>query len=190
MWAEPDEKAARDALAPLLARDDLVFDSLAVACYPDILLDMPAADPSAPPPGFVGGNALLAELGDEAVDELVSFRERHPASVLLLRSLGGAYADVAQEDTPFPARDATWFAMAGAFDIPGVLDVAGRADALRLEERLDALGCGFYGNFTTSTDAALAAKMFPPPTMARLAAVKREWDPQNLLRRNHNVLPA
>ncbi|WP_344054573.1 FAD-binding oxidoreductase [Microbacterium lacus] len=190
VWAEPDEEAARDALAPLLARDDLVFDSLAVARYPDILLDMPAADPSAPPPGFAGGNALLAELGDEAVDELVSFRERHPASVLLLRSLGGAYADVAQEDTPFPARDATWFAMAGAFDLPGVLDVAGRADALRLEERLDALGCGFYGNFTTSTDAALAAKVFPPPTMARLAAVKREWDPQNLFRRNHNVLPA
>lgn len=190
VWAGSDEGAAYSALESLLGRDDLARESIAVTRYPDILLDMPAADPSAPPPGFVGGNALLAELTDGGLEELVSFRRRHPASVVLLRSLGGAYADVAQEDTPFPARDATWFAMAGAFDIPGVLDAAGRADAMRVGARLDALGSGFYGNFTTSTDAALVAKMFPPATMARLAAVKREWDPQNIFRRNHNVLPA
>lgn len=190
VWAGTDEEAARAALAPLLHRSDLELLDLAVARYPDILLDMPASDPAAPMPGFVGGNTLLVELGDDAIDELVSFRERHPASVLLLRSLGGAFADVAQDDSPFPAREATWFAMAGAFDVPGMLDDAGRADALAAWDRLDLLGAGYYGNFTTSTDAAGVAKMFPPATMARLAAIKAQVDPENIFRRNHNVLPA
>jgi len=36
----------------------------------------------------------------------------------------------------------------------------------------------------------LARRIYPPATMARLAAVKRTWDPQNLFSRCHNVHPA
>jgi hypothetical protein len=32
--------------------------------------------------------------------------------------------------------------------------------------------------------------MYPPATLARLREVKRTWDPGNLFRRNHNILPA
>jgi hypothetical protein len=32
--------------------------------------------------------------------------------------------------------------------------------------------------------------MYPPETMARLAAVKRAWDPSNVFDRNHNIVPA
>ena len=31
--------------------------------------------------------------------------------------------------------------------------------------------------------------MYPPATMARLAAIKHEWDPGNVFCRNHNVKP-
>jgi FAD/FMN-containing dehydrogenase len=155
-----------------------------------VLLDAPAFDPEQPMPGFIGGNTLLRELDDDAIGRLVGFREQNPASVVLLRSLGGAYGDVAQDDTPFPARDATWFAMAGAFDIPGMLDDDGRAAALSTWDGIEALGAGVYGNFTVSTDASWAQRMYPPATMSRLAAVKREWDPDNLFRRNHNIAPA
>ena len=105
-------------------------------------MEMPAADPEQPMPGFVGGNTLLRELSDEAIDRLVSFREANPASVLFLRSLGGAFGDVPQDDTPFPARDATWFAMAGAFDIPGLSTTrAGRC--IQAEwDAIEALGKG------------------------------------------------
>jgi FAD/FMN-containing dehydrogenase len=190
VWIGDDEDAARRALAPLFETPGLAEREFGVQSYPDILLETPEFDPEHPMPGFVGGNTLLRELGDDAIERIVAFRQQNPASVAFLRSLGGAYADVAQADTPFPARDATWFAMAGAFDVPGMLDDAGRAAALAAWDAIEALGAGVYGNFTTSTDPSWAQRMYPAETMARLAAVKREWDPQNVFRRNHNIAPA
>jgi FAD/FMN-containing dehydrogenase len=188
-WIGEDESAARSALAPLLAVDGVTEISLSAMPYPDILMDMPAMDPDMRPPGFLGGNTLLRDLSDEAIDRLVSFREAHTASVIFLRSLGGAFGDVPQDDTPFPARDATWFAMAGAFDMPGLVDDESRPLIQAEWDAIDALGHGIYGNFTPSTDRALAARMFTPATMARLVAIKRQWDPQNLFSRCHNVRP-
>ncbi|TDN92367.1 FAD-binding oxidoreductase [Microbacterium sp. BK668] len=190
VWAGSDEEALRAALAPLLTVEGVVLNDLAARVYPDILLDHPVPEPEQQMPGFLGGNTLLPELDDDAIDALVSFRESTPASVLLLRSLGGAFGDVPQDATPFPARNATWFAMAGAFDIPGLVDDAQRA---RLEEAwaaIEARGAGVYGNFSTTTDPAFAERMYPAGTMARLAAVKATWDPRNVFARNHNVVPA
>ncbi|SFS08917.1 FAD/FMN-containing dehydrogenase [Microbacterium sp. cf046] len=189
VWIGGDEDSARTALAPLLDRDDVHETEIATTAYPDVLMEMPAADPDSPMPGFVGGNTLLRQLTDDAIERLVAFREANEASVLFLRSLGGAFSDVPQERSAFPARDATWFAMAGAFDIPGLVDDESRSAILGAWNAIEALGAGVYGNFTTSTDTAIAGKMYPPATMRRLAAVKREWDPANVFSRNHNVLP-
>jgi FAD/FMN-containing dehydrogenase len=190
VWAGVDEEAARRALAPLRDAAGLSEREFGVRRYPDILLETPEFDPEQPMPGFIGGNTLLRELSDEAIDGLVAFREQNPASVVFLRSLGGAYGDVPQADTPFPARDATWFAMAGAFDVPGMLDDAGRAEAQSAWSAIEELGAGVYGNFTTSTDPSWTQRMFPADTMMRLSAIKREWDPGNVFCRNHNVRPA
>jgi len=190
VWIGDDEHAARRALEPLLRTDGVSEASFEVTRYPEILLDMPPADPDEPMPGFVGGNTLLGELTDDAIDRLVSFREANTASVLFLRSLGGAFADVPQERSAFPARAATWFAMAGAFDVPGLLDDDSRPAVLAAWDAIEGLGAGVYGNFSTTTDSAFAAKMFPGATMSRLAAVKADWDPTNVFSRNHNVLPA
>lgn len=190
VWIGSDEDAARDALAPLREAPGITERAFGRQQYFDILLQTPEFDPERPMPGFVGGNTLLRELGDDAIDRLVTFREQNPASVVFLRSLGGAYGDVAQGDSPFPARDATWFAMAGAFDVPGMLDDQKRAEVTAAWDAIEALGAGVYGNFTTSTDPSWAERMYPAETMARLAAIKREWDPANLFCRNHNVRPA
>ncbi|MHC2999484.1 FAD-binding oxidoreductase [Microbacterium sp. HJ5] len=189
-WIGDDEDAARAALAPLLALEGVSETELGVRSYPDILMDMPAADPDQPMPGFVGGNTLLEELTDDAVDRLASFREANQASVLFLRSLGGAFGDVPQGDTAFPARHATWFAMAGAFDVPGLVHDGNRPLIQAEWDAIEALGAALYGNFTVSTDPALVSRMYSPETIARLAEVKRRWDPQNLFCRNHNVRPA
>lgn len=190
VWAGTEEDRARDALSALLAAPGVVERALGVRRYPDVLMETPEYDPETPMPGFVGGNTLLRALDDEAIERLASFRETQPASVLFLRSLGGAYADVPREASAFPARDATWFAMAGAFDVPGLLDDRSRARALVDWAAIERRGAGVYGNFTTSTDRGWAERMYPPHTMARLQTVKRQWDPGNLFRRNHNVSPA
>ncbi|KRA23899.1 hypothetical protein ASD65_05290 [Microbacterium sp. Root61] len=189
-WVGTDVEAARAVLAPLLEIDGITEVEGGVRRYRDVLLEAPPFDPAMPMPGFVGGNTLLRVLDAELVSLLTGFRERYPASVLMLRSVGGAYGDVAQDDSPFPARTATWFAMAGAFDIPGLLDAEARAGAQRDWDAIEAHGDGIYTNFTVSTDAEIARKAFPPATMARLARVKQEWDPQNVFSRNHNVRPA
>lgn len=189
VWTGTDAEAARRALAPLASAPGVTERDFGVQDYPDVLLEAPEFDPDQPTPGFVGGNTLLPVLDDDTIDRVVSFRERHPASVAFLRSLGGAYGDVAQDDSAFPARDATWFAMAGAFDVPGMLDDQTRAQVVGEWDAIEAAGAGVYGNFTISTDASFAERMYPPETMARLAAVKRVWDPGNVFCRNHNVKP-
>ncbi|MFB9645255.1 FAD-binding oxidoreductase [Microbacterium terregens] len=188
-WIGDDEAAARAALAPLLALDGVEEMELGARAYPGILIEAPAADPDQPMPGLIGGNTLLHELSEDALERLVAFRETHEPSALLLRSLGGAFGDVPQDASAFPARDATWFAMAFAFDIPGMLDDAGRSRIAADWDAIEALGEGFYGNFTMSTEPGLVSHMFSPETMARLAAVKRDWDPGNVFCRNHNVRP-
>lgn len=188
VWAGTDEDAARAALAPLAAAgvSELEFG---VQAYPDVLLEAPEFDPEQPMPGFVGGNTLLRDLDDDAIDRLVTFREQNPASVAFLRSLGGAFGDVSQGDSAFPSRDASWFAMAGAFDIPGMLDDDARAAAESAWAAIEAKGTGVYGNFVPSTDDTFAERIYSPETMARLSAVKRQWDPGNVFCRNHNIKP-
>jgi len=189
VWVGTDEGAARRALAPLASAPGVTEREFGVQDYPDVLLEAPEFDPDQPMPGFVGGNTLLRALDDDAVEKLVRFREAHPASVVFLRSLGGAFGDLDQDASAFPARDATWFAMAGAFDVPGMLDDDTRAEVVAEWDAIEAKGAGVYGNFTVSTDASFAERMYPPATMARLAAVKRQWDPGNVFCRNHNVKP-
>ena len=142
-------------------------------------------------PGFIGGNTLLRELTDEAIERLVSFREANQASVLFLRSLGGAYGDVPQDATAFPARDATWFAMAGAFDIPGLVTDESRATASRRSGTPSAR----WARPSTATSRRRPIRRWSractrPRRWRAWPRLKREWDPQNLFCRCHNVQPA
>ncbi len=190
VWAGADAAALEAVLAPVLALEAVSVRVLGVRPYPDILLDHPLPDAAQPMPGFIGGNTLAVHLDDALVDAVVSFRERNEASVVFLRSLGGAFGDVPQDATPFPARDATWFVMAGGFDLPGLVTDADRTRIAGEWNAIEERGAGVYGNFSTSTDASFVSRMYDATTTARLAAIKREWDPTNLFSRNHNVAPA
>lgn len=187
---DSDVDAVRALLAPVAAVPGVHEEDLARRAYPDILLEMPAADPDQPVPRILGGNTLLAELDDDTIRLLTDFRARRPASVLLLRSLGGAYGDVPQDDTPFPARRATWFAMGAAFAMPGMLDEEAIAATRRELDAIGERGLAAYGNFVPETDPVWARRMYLGDTWQRLAGIKRRWDPHNLFRRNHNVPPA
>ena len=50
-------------------------------------------------------------------------------------------------------------------------------------------GVGTYINFQGSATAADVAAAYPPATYARLAAVKRAYDPDNRFALNHNIKP-
>lgn len=189
VWAGSDPDAARAALAPLLALDGVDGDVEAIR-YVDVLAHMPGVEETGQvPPGFIGGNALVRDLDDATIDGLIAFRRDYPGSVVFLRSLGGAYSDVPEEATAFSGRAAGFFVMAGAFDIPQLVDDATRARAAADWERIAAPGIGLYGNFIADAKGGLIERMHAPETLARLRGLKRRWDPQNLFSRNHNIAP-
>lgn len=188
VWAGPEPDRLRAVLEPISAVDG-VRTEVTTPAYREVLLEMPEpeGEEAAAPPGFLGGNGLFAELDDALIAQLVAFRRSYPASVVFLRSLGGAVGDVAQEDTAFPARSATWFVLAGAFDIPGMLDDDTRA-AIRSDWRaIEAGRLAEYGNFADTERPEAVPGMFTDAGLTRLRATKAVWDPQNLFRRNHNI---
>jgi FAD/FMN-containing dehydrogenase len=52
-----------------------------------------------------------------------------------------------------------------------------------------ALGSGAYVGFLGSANPEEVAAAYPPDTYRRLAAIKRRYDPGNVLRRTHNIHP-
>jgi hypothetical protein len=128
------------------------------------------------------------DLDDAAVDALVGTLTTAGAQMVLLRWLGGAFGDVAPDATAVAFRDAEVFVVAAAFAPPG----AAPEEAGRLQSALDPIAdltIGAYGNFTNSTAGVFPSRMYPPETLARLRELKRQWDPQNLFSRNHNIAP-
>lgn len=190
VWAGDDVDAFEASLAPIAAAEG-VHATVTTPAYREILLEMPGpeeGDDAQGPPGFIGGNGLFAELDDVLIDRLVAFRAAYPASVVFLRSLGGAFGDVPQEQTAFPARSATWFVMAGGFDIPGLVDDDTRAAILADWRQIESGRLAEYGNFADTERPHAVPGMFTSAAYDRLRSVKAQWDPQNIFRRNHNIV--
>lgn len=109
-------------------------------------------------------------------------------AALSLRSMGGAAARVSPNATAFAHRDAEAM-LAAAFLIPDTAPPGLLDQAMSRWSRVAALGSGAYVGFLGSADPADVAAAYPPDTYRRLATVKRRYDPANVFRRTHNVLP-
>ena len=106
------------------------------------------------------------------------------------RGLCGALARVPADSTAFAHRDKRYF-----FAIIGLwLDAAedpavhmAWTEALWRVTRAE--GAGVYVNFLENEGAERVRDAYPPATFARLAAIKRRYDPQNIFRFNQNIPP-
>jgi FAD/FMN-containing dehydrogenase len=132
----------------------------------------------------------LARLDDELIDRLCKLHHTAPGPQceIHLQQMGGAVARVADDGTSFPERL-----------MPFVLNsVTGWHDpdqssahtdwARAVIEAASAASTGrAYVNFLGDPDAARTA--YGERTYARLASLKRRYDPTNVFRRNQNVQP-
>jgi FAD/FMN-containing dehydrogenase len=132
------------------------------------------------------------ELRPEALDALVDHVSVSvPGASFSVTAQGGAIARVDEDATAFTGRTAAFdFSADSTWDDPAD-DDANRAwvrDAMAFVEP-DAI-VGRYANENADAGPAETRLMYGDAKLARLADLKRTWDPDNVFRLNHNVAPA
>jgi FAD/FMN-containing dehydrogenase len=152
----------------------------------------------AAPPGlrnyFRGGYA--AELSNDLIDVMLGHGARIPSpmSAIHLHHMGGAVSRVRPADTAFSGRAAAYtYNLISTWTDPaedGQHIGANRELAAQLAPLSQQ---GSYVNFLTDTAGDSNARVraaYGDALYQRLARLKREFDPGNLFRANHNIRPA
>jgi FAD/FMN-containing dehydrogenase len=182
-----DTDLGEAAVAPLRSLGDPIVDLLAPMPYlalqqlVDPLWEAGAAN--------YFTSVFLDGIPDPAVDTLVEAHGRSaPApmtSELHVHHLGGAVSRVTEDSTPFSHRRSPFLlnCVVRAQDAADLPRIAAWAQQTR--EDMAQFGRGPYVNFTGEGGAERAA--YPPQTYARLAEVKRRYDPNNVFRFNQNI---
>ena len=146
-----------------------------------------------PGPHVYWRSHFLTGLPDEAIDIMVAGGQRRAlaAERRAVEHLGGAVARVGQDDTAFDHRDAEYnFAVIARWTDPAEAE-ANIAWARELWEAMQPFARGVYVNYLGVGDSAERVRAaYSPEKYARLAALKREYDPENLFHRNQNIPPA
>ena len=133
-------------------------------------------------------------LTPEVLDELVGHTAEAPGDLSIGVSVfGGAVNRVSDDATAWPTRAARYelSADAGVWDDPADDDrfIGWTRRAMELMRPV-ALPYGRYTNSITSPGSELARDIYGDTKYARIAALKRSWDPENVFLGNHNVAPA
>jgi FAD/FMN-containing dehydrogenase len=174
------------AIEPLREISEPVMDTFDQ--IPAAALNRIAMDPEQPVPGL-GHGGVIRELPDEAIDAFVGAAGAESGSPLLLaevRQLGGALGRPAENAGALEKLDA-------AFTLFGVGLPMTPEMGEAIEKHLDLLheamepwaGEGGYFNFAERPCEIEA--ILPAETCKRLADVKRQWDPDDLIRASHAV---
>jgi hypothetical protein len=173
------------AIEPLLELGTVAAASISERRYAEILEEAQL------PPGvrLTSRNTLLPRLDDDVIEAIDRLSGTPAPVVIAARSLGGAFGRVASDATAFAHRDAEVMVQGGVV-LPMTSTDADVDRALIPWQVVAAYGVGTYINFQGSATAEDVAAAYPPATYARLAAVKRAYDPDNLFALNHNVEPA
>ena len=130
-------------------------------------------------------------LGPDQAERIVAAMSDRPNAmgVVQIRALGGAMGRVPVEETAFAHRDHKLMVNVVAMYMPGDERgsfrpwIDGLAGELQDSE-------GAYTGFLGDEGEARVRAAYPAATWERLAAVKQEYDPENLFRLNQNIPPA
>ena len=107
-----------------------------------------------------------------------------------LQTYGGAITDVPDDDAAFSQRSTRFEYVAATGWTDPAEDAARIAAARASATRLEPYASGVYVNVLGDDGAAGVQRAYPPAKLARLAAVKAVYDPDNVFHLNQNVPPA
>lgn len=185
-WSGPTDAGA-SVLAPIRSLAEPLVDLVAPVPYPQMF---PPIDPDYHPTA-VSRSVLLDDvdlaLAEQLMDRLAG---TDGMRVIQLRALGGAISRVPADATAYAHRSSRIMGNVAAF-VDGPDDRTTRtawvADTAALLDQGDP---GVYVNFLAEEGPERVRAAYPGATWDRLAAIKAEYDPTNLFRRNQNVPPA
>jgi len=181
-----DPMLATQALGPILRLGTVIEDDVALKPYADVL-----ADGMVPPPGieiFTRSGFVDKESVSDVLQILVEVGTSEGSPIIAVRSVGGAVSRVADGATAYAHRQAElMFATSTVGPKPAIEAARPALDAIwaRLAPHVN----GAYANFLALATAEEVSAIYPAETYQRLAAVKRQYDPDNLFARNHNIRP-
>ncbi len=136
---------------------------------------------------------FVRTLPDEAIDAHIEHAAKIPTdlSMMHLYPIDGAAHRVGEQETAWSARDATW-----SMVISGVDPDPARAAAITRWAKdywaaVHAFSMnGGYSNFMMDDEGEARVRAAYGDNYARLAAIKRKYDPDNLFHVNQNIRPA
>ena len=175
--ADRDTIVAR--LQPFVELAPLVQHQVVVTPYAEVM-NLHATEEQHGRGEPVGRSGLLNAITPAFAAEIAALLRSGSVQLFQLRSLGGATADVAPDATAFAHREAQFQVNALGTDARAV-----DRHWTRIRPHLG----GIYLSFETDQHPARLGEAFPPATIERLRALKRELDPRNLFRDNFNVDP-
>lgn len=181
-----DPTAGEQAIAPFRALATPIADLIKTQPYPALF-----SPEESPKVTAVTRTQFLDTVDDSVADTIIRGITDCPApmGMLQLRVLGGAVARVEPEATAYAFRDKKIVTYQGGFYQGEHNRTATIAWSDQLVAALDQGDSDSYVNFVGEPGQATVTNCYPPATLTRLSAVKNRYDPTNLFRRNHNIVP-
>lgn len=185
------EEEARSVIEPLTALPEPAADTLGPKAFPQFQQILDAGQPFGR--RYYWKTHYFDAWPTDAEDVIVTHagRVESPHSAVLCMHLGGAIADVPDDASAVANRDA-----AHVINLQGAWEDAGE-DGAHMDwvrafwSALEPWGCGQYVNFLADDAGPEGLEAaYGRERLRRLAAVKRDWDPDNLFRANHNIAPS
>jgi FAD/FMN-containing dehydrogenase len=188
------------------AAGDRVVDDLRRVTSPDVEVIEPIswsawqsqADPMFPKGARAYWKNTSFDRLDDATIEIIDHRAREQTwrgTGFDVHHLGGAFARVPAEATPFPNRSAPYWLNVYGYWPDAADDAAHTAFVRGFAADMEPYASGgqyvnFLGQEGDRVDARTAAlAVYGPAKLERLTALKRRYDPDNVFHLNHNIPP-
>jgi hypothetical protein len=184
-----DQSTGESVLQPLRDFGDPILDGVHPQPYTALQQTFDAGVPKGH--RWYSKAHYLDHLPDDAIDTVVDYVDPLPGpfSMVYFEPMGGAIGRVDSSATAFPHRDAAY-----GFHILTGWSAADKDDAIMAWTRdfhtamAPHANGGVYVNLLGADEADRTAAAYGV-NHDRLARLKSAWDPENLFRVNHNVVP-
>jgi hypothetical protein len=174
-----DPDVVIDRLQPLAEIAPLVQQSVELKPYARVMANVQPGDQHGQGEPF-SRSGLIDHLSADFGALSAELLDRGLSYFYNIRSVGGAVADVPQGATAYSTRSANFSVVALGTSRSGLNEY--------WDERMKPLMDGLYLSFETSLSPARFADTWSPSALARLRALKSEWDPDGVLRDNFGLV--